>query len=121
MSGTGRRGKRGCGGEWATDFIGWRAGWSSLELSFPLCGNGLNQPLDSSLRRNDDFVWTPAFIRLGQANRVIRALRPHKKGVFPDCVEGRLEQAALGQGDRFFIPDHDVIQHPDIDQPEHLF
>ena len=77
--------------------------------------------LDSSLRRNDGFVWTPAFIRLGQANRVIRALRPHKKGVFPDCAEGCLEQAAFGQGDRFFIPDHDVIQHPDIDQPQHLF
>ena len=49
------------------------------------------------------------------------ALRPHKKGVFPACVEGRLKQAAFGQGDRFFIPDHDVIQHPDINKPQHLF
>ena len=48
------------------------------------------------------------------------ALRPHKKGVFPDCVGGRLEQAAFGQGDRFLIPDHDMIQHPDINQPQHF-
>ena len=27
--------------------------WLSCLLSFPLCGNGLSQPLDSGLRRND--------------------------------------------------------------------
>ena len=30
---------------------GWRAGLSLLWLSFPLCGNGLCNPLDSGLRR----------------------------------------------------------------------
>ena len=30
------------------------ARWLSFLLSFPLCGNGLNKPLDSGLRRNDE-------------------------------------------------------------------
>ena len=37
-----------------TGFIGWRVGWPSLELSFPLRGNILNKPPDSGLRRNDE-------------------------------------------------------------------
>ena len=41
--------------------------------------------------------------------------------LYPNCLDRRLQQAAFGQGDRFFIADHDVIQHPDIDQPQHLF
>ena len=34
-------------------FVGWRVRLSLLWLSFLLCGNGLFQPLDSSLRWND--------------------------------------------------------------------
>ena len=30
------------------------ARWLSFLLSFPPCGNGLNKPLDSGLRRNDE-------------------------------------------------------------------
>ena len=38
----------------------WQALWDGglvghpFKLSFPLCGNGLNKPLDSGLRRNDN-------------------------------------------------------------------
>ena len=35
------------------DFAGWRVRLSFLWLAFPLCGNGLCKPLDSSLRWND--------------------------------------------------------------------
>ena len=58
--------KRGRGGEWVADFSGWRVGWSSLELSFPLCGNGLPKPLDSGLRRNDGGGCRQEFARHGK-------------------------------------------------------
>ena len=52
--------------------------------------------------------WIPAFAGMTMS-------------LYSDYTDRRLQQAAFGQGDRFFIPDHDVIQHPDIDQPQHLF
>ena len=38
-------------GEGMAGFVGRRIRWTCLWLSFPLCGNGLSQPLDSGLRR----------------------------------------------------------------------
>ena len=35
--------------------------WLIPLLSFPLCGNGLSKPLDSSLRWNDDWGWNVFF------------------------------------------------------------
>ena len=51
-----RRGRP--GGKGVAGFIEWHVGLLSLELSFPLCGNGLFKPLDSGLRRNDEEVMT---------------------------------------------------------------
>ena len=46
-------------------FAGWCVGLSRL-LSFPLCGNVLNKPLDSGLRRNDGRGWGWDFFENGK-------------------------------------------------------
>ena len=88
--------KEGRVGEGIAGFAGWRVGLSRL-LSFPLCGNGLSQPLDSGLRRaatgilpsrriqnflsiNDEGGWSQVFVWNGKGavGIAINLFHPHR-------------------------------------------
>ena len=82
------------GGEGVAGFIGWRVRLSLLWLSFPLCGNGLFQPLDSGLRRNDGRSWGKELDRHGKGavGMTTNPLRP------PSSFQRRLEFRKAGRG-----------------------